>query len=75
MSVECIAMRNKRGLTLRKTVPSTASFSRKRESLTVTVTCAFRQSLTKRSVPALNIGELVIGFTRVSYTSSSFKEL
>ena len=46
-----------------------------RESITVTTTCALRQSLTKRSVPALNIGELVIGFTRVSYTSSSFSDL
>ena len=61
--------------TLRKTVPSTTSFSRIRESLTVTVTWAFLQSRTNRSVPALNIGELVMGFTRVSYTSSSFSEL
>lgn len=57
------------------TTPRMASFSLILESLTATVTWAFRQSRTKRSVPALNIGELVIGFTRVLYTSSSSKDL
>lgn len=61
--------------TFNNTTPRTGSFSRILESLTVTVTCDLRQSRMNLSVPALNIGELVIGFTRVSYTSSSFSDL
>ena len=53
---------------LRGTTPSIGSCSRWRESLTVTVTIADRQSRTKRSVPALKIGLLVTAFARVRYT-------
>jgi hypothetical protein len=53
---------------LRGTTPRIGSCSRLRESRTVTVTIADRQSRTNRSVPALKMGLLVTAFARVRYT-------
>lgn len=71
----CIDGRPTSMRTFSMTTPDTASFSRIRESFTVTATCAARQSRTKRSVPALKMGVLVIGLTLVRYTSSSLTDL
>lgn len=48
-----------------KMMPRMTSSSLIRESRTTTLTCDARQSRMNLSVPALNVGEDVMGLTRV----------